>query len=73
MAHGTQLLRPDPNKQLDDIERKCLTNIPYCSLVGSLMYIALGTRPDIAFAVSKLSHFLDCYCEAHWQAAVRVI
>ena len=73
MAYGTQLLRPDPNEQLDDVEREHLTNIPYCSLVGSLMYIALGTRPDIAFAVSKLSRFLDCYREPHWQAAVRVV
>jgi hypothetical protein len=37
------------------------------------MYVALGTRPDIAFAVSKLSRFLDCYSEVHWQAAVRVV
>lgn len=73
MAHGTQLLRPDPNKQLDDVKGEHLTNIPYHSLVGSLMYIASGTRPDIAFAVSKLSHFLDCYREAHWQAAVQVV
>jgi hypothetical protein len=37
------------------------------------MYIASGTRPDITFAVSKLSHFLDCYREMHWQAAIQVI
>ena len=73
MAHGTQLLRPHPNEQLDDVERERLANIPYRSLVGSLMYIASGTRPDIAFAVGKLSRFLDCYREAHWQAAVRVV
>ena len=37
------------------------------------MYVAAGSRPDIMFAVSKLSHFLDCYREAHWQATVCVI
>ena len=37
------------------------------------MYVASGTRPDIMFTVSKLSRFLDCYREAHWQAAVRVV
>ena len=73
MAHGTQLLRPHPNEQLDDVECKHLTNIPYRSLVGSLMYIASGTHPDIAFAVSKLSCFLDCYHEAPWQAAIQVV
>ncbi len=37
------------------------------------MYVASGTRPDIAFAISKLSRFLNCYREVHWQAAVRVV
>ena len=37
------------------------------------MYVASGTRLDIMFAVSKLSHFLDCYCNMHWQAAVQVV
>jgi len=37
------------------------------------MYVASGTRPDIAFAVSKLSCFLNCYRKTHWQAAVRVV
>lgn len=37
------------------------------------MYVASGTRPDIMFAVSKLSRFLSCYREAHWQAAIRVV
>jgi hypothetical protein len=39
----------------------------------SMMYLALGTRPDIVFAISKLSGFLDCYGTAHWQAAIRVL
>jgi hypothetical protein len=29
----------------------------YQSVIGSLMYIALGTRPDIALAVGLLSKF----------------
>jgi len=29
----------------------------YLSLVGSLMYIAVGTRPDLAFAIATLSKF----------------
>jgi hypothetical protein len=39
----------------------------------SMMYIALGTRPDISFAISKLSAFLDCYGVSHWQAAIRIL
>ena len=37
------------------------------------MYVASGTRPDIMFAVSKLSRFLSCYREVYWQVAIRVV
>ena len=46
---------------------------PYQELVGSLMYIAVATRPNIAFAVGRLSSFLDCYTPDHWAAALRVL
>ena len=73
ILHGAQLLTPDPQEELSAEEREQLAKLPYRSLVGSLMYVASGTRPDIMFAVSKLSRFLSCYREAHWQAAVRVV
>ena len=73
IVHGTQLLKPDPQTSLSETERERLAAIPYRSLVGSLMYVTSGSRPDIMFAVSKLSRFLDCYREVHWQAAVRVV
>lgn len=70
IVHGAQLLRPDTQIDIGKTEREHLAALPYRSLVGSLMYVASGTRPDIMFAVSKLSRFLDRYREAHWQAAV---
>ena len=73
IIHGSQLLKPDPLAQPDKRKHECLATLPYCSLIGSLMYVAWGSRPDISFAVSKLSRFLDCYREAHWQAAVCVV
>ena len=73
MVHGVLLRRPDSNSVLEDSEKERLDRIPYRSLVGSLMYVASGTRPDIMFAVSKLSRFLDCYREDHWLAAIRVV
>lgn len=45
----------------------------YRGLIGSLMYIAVGSRPDIAHAVSYLSQFNDCHTETHWKAAKRVL
>lgn len=47
--------------------------IPYSQLIGSLMFLAVGTRPDISFAVSKLSQFLEIPTTTHWLAAKRVL
>lgn len=33
------------------------SNVPYRQAVGSLMYLMIGTRPDIAYAIGKLSQF----------------
>ncbi|KAI9920744.1 hypothetical protein PsorP6_001034 [Peronosclerospora sorghi] len=40
-----------------------MENRPYRSLVGSLLYVATGTRPDIAFAVCQLSCNIEQPCE----------
>lgn len=50
-----------------------LKTLPYRRLVGLLMYIAIGTRPDIALAVQKLCQFLSCYNYEHWEAAKRLL
>lgn len=46
---------------------------PYRQLIGCLMYIAIGTRPDIMFSVSYLSRFLDKPTERTWGAAKRIL
>jgi hypothetical protein len=43
------------------------------SIIGSLMYAMIQTRPDIAFAVCFLSRFLSNPTAAHIQAAHRVL
>lgn len=48
-------------------------SFPYRALTGSLLYLSITTRPDIAFAVSYLSSFNNCYNDAHVQAAKRVL
>ncbi|KAF7360926.1 Integrase catalytic domain-containing protein [Mycena sanguinolenta] len=58
-----------PSQELTEL----LAAIPYRSLIGCLMYLAIGTRPDIAFPVNKLTCFLDCFRVEHWMAAIRVV
>ncbi|KAJ9560958.1 hypothetical protein OSB04_006118 [Centaurea solstitialis] len=45
---------------------------PYRKLVGGLQYLAF-TRPDISFAVNKLSQFMHSPTETHWQALKQVL
>lgn len=44
----------------------------YRSLIGCLMYLT-ATRPDIMFAVSILSRFMNYSSEVHLQAAKRIV
>ncbi|KAF0756064.1 hypothetical protein AaE_004776 [Aphanomyces astaci] len=40
----------------------------YRSVVGSFMYLATGTRPDIAYRLQQLSQFLHNPGPTHWSA-----
>jgi len=54
-------------------EDKTANSKEYLSIVGSLMYAALGSRPDIAFSVSALSRYNVQPLEMHLTAARRVL
>ena len=72
----------DPNVNLDEDKNK--ENIDdegeqdprgsstYATLIGSLMYLALGTRPDIAYAVNRLAQFTQNPKPKHWTAVKRI-
>jgi len=60
---GLQLVKADES---DDA-------LPYREAVGSLMYLMVGTRPDLAFAIGKLSRFVSCYSKEHWAAIKHVL
>jgi Reverse transcriptase (RNA-dependent DNA polymerase) len=46
---------------------------PYSALIGSLLYLATSTRPDIAHAVGMLSRFVSSPRVEHWNAAKSVL
>jgi len=47
--------------------------LPYREAVGSVMNLMVGTPPDLAFAIGKLSRFVSCYGKEHWAAIKRVL
>ncbi|CAL1379209.1 unnamed protein product [Linum trigynum] len=51
-----------------DEEKEAMKNVPYASVVGSLMYVMVCTRPDIAHAVGIVSRFLSNPGKEHWRA-----
>ena len=57
------ILRSAPD---DDI--KACSSFPYLQALGSVMYAMLGTRPDIAYAVSTLSRYASCPGTQHVNA-----
>jgi transposase InsO family protein len=54
----------------DDMEH--MRRIPYRSAVGSLMYLMVATRPDIAAAVGVVSRFLENPGVPHWHAVKHI-
>ena len=50
-----------------------MANVPYASLIGALMYTAIGSRPDIVFTVGALSRFLSNPRRQHWSEAKQVL
>lgn len=67
----------DPNAKLSikmiNDNNDITGHVPYQQAVGSLLYIAQDTRPDIAFAVNDVSRFNNKHCEQHWNAVLRII
>ena len=47
--------------------------VPYAKVIGSLMYVALSTQPNLAFAIQHLSQFITTYGAEHWTAIKHVL
>jgi hypothetical protein len=73
MVAGYKVVRPDKTIPVSETEADWIQRTPYRSLIGTLNYLAVASRPDIAFAVGRLATVLDCYRTDHWDAAIRVV
>ena len=55
-----------------DEEKAEMVDISYINAVGSLMFLAIMTRPDIAYTVGVLAHFNSNPGMPHWKAVKHV-
>ena len=53
-------------------EEILMKKTPYREAVRSLMYLMIGTRPDLAFAVSNVSRFMEHPGPAPWNAVKQI-
>ncbi|KAK8512047.1 hypothetical protein V6N12_018528 [Hibiscus sabdariffa] len=66
MTHGISLSKemcPSTSQ-----ERERMSQIPYASAIGSIMYAMICTRPDLSYALSMTSRYQANPGEGHWVA-----
>jgi hypothetical protein len=63
----------DPSVILCKNKNELINQLKYSQIIGSLMYLASATRPDISFAVSTLSRFTSNPSIDHWHVLERVM
>lgn len=58
----------DPNVRLTPVDTGIEKSIQvlFRKAVGSLMFLAVVKRPDIAYAVNSVSKYLCNHSESHW-------
>ena len=63
----------DPFRPKEQGEEILGSGYPYLSAISVLMYLANGTRPDIAFAVNLLARFSSAPTKRHWSGVKRIL
>lgn len=63
----------DPSVLIRKNEGETKDQLRYSQIIGSLMYLASATRPEISFSVSKRSRFVSNPGDFHWHALERIM
>src|ERR1700678_3037123 len=70
MDPSVPLSRSQSPTKIKDLAK--MKSVPYREAVGSLMYAAMGTRPDIVFAMSTVAQFSENPGWIHWEAVKQI-
>ncbi|KAK1423986.1 hypothetical protein QVD17_19297 [Tagetes erecta] len=63
----------DTSQHLAKNRGEPVNQLEYSRIIGSLMYLMSCTRPDLAYAVSKLSRYTSNPSSAHWSCMIRLL
>ena len=63
----------DPSIHLKKNNGIGISQSEYAKIIGSVMYLMNYTRPDIAYAVSRLSRYTHNPSNDHWNALLRLL
>lgn len=63
----------DPKLRINAVETSTMENKPTKQLIGCLMYLMLGSRPDISFSVNYYSRFQDKNSNEVWSGLKRLL
>src|SRR5271156_1390965 len=65
-------LSKDNCPKTDEV-KATMKGVPYREAIGALNWLAVASRPDIAFVVGQLAQFLENPGRVHWEAAKQVM
>ncbi|KAK4389842.1 Retrovirus-related Pol polyprotein from transposon TNT 1-94 [Sesamum angolense] len=71
MRHGIKFSKKQSPKIDEELKR--ISDIPYASAVGSIQYVVLCSKPNVAYALSVTSRYQAYVGEAHWSAVKTIL
>src|SRR6266404_1876525 len=71
MAPGSIFSKDQCPTDAQEIAHMC--KVPHREAIGSLMYLAVAMHPDIAFAITTLSQYLNNLGVSHWEGVKRIL
>ena len=63
----------DVNSKLKKNRGESISQTQYAQIIGSLLHLMSFSRPDIAYAISRLSRYTQCPSQDHWDALARLM
>ncbi|KAD2804053.1 hypothetical protein E3N88_37430 [Mikania micrantha] len=63
----------DTTQHLSKNRGEGVAQLEYSRIIGSLMYLMTCTRPDLAYAVSRLSRYTSNPSSEHWKSMTRLL